>query len=229
MAKLDLDTLTPTGLILDGKRYTGATEVYNWHDTGLETVIGGNNKPRNGREIDLFVVHWTGGYGDAGQLFRVLNKRRLGVEYFIDYAGRVVQYCDPIVVNTADAGYVNPRSVGVEVQCRGYPPKPGGRVINGQEAYSDRIRGRRIKMLDFTDAQKEALDDLISAHQCADHRLLTIPRSIPRDDRGRILKETMTRREVRNYSGVIGHYHISENKTDPGTRPLIYLGNMGYR
>lgn len=227
---MNLETITPTGLIFDGWSAKINADVYNWHDTGLETVIGGNNKARTMRQdIDLFVVHWTGGYGDAEQLFNVLNRRALGVEYFIDYEGRIVQYCDPLIVNTADAGFVNPRSVGVEVQCRGFPPKKAGRGVPGQKAYSDRIRGRSIHMLDFTKAQKRSLDALITAHREHEHRMLTIPRTLPRNDRGGLLRDTMTRREVRNYSGVIGHYHISKRKTDPGTAPLLYLDGLGYR
>lgn len=224
---MDLSKLTPGGLIIDGEVVACDAVVYNWHDTGLEVKVGGNNHRRQAhQEIDLFVVHWTGGYGDCERLFATLNKRVLGVEFFIDYDGSIVQYCDPILVNTADAGFVNPRSVGVEVRCAGFP---GGKVIEGQDVYSAKLRGHTARMLDFTTEQDEALHALIEALRGCRHPLINIPGTVPRDGRGQLLTTTMSKQEIRNYSGVIGHYHLSANKADPGTRPMLALSDRGYR
>ena len=231
---MDTRANPPTGLILGGVRYGAddpyAPPVYNWHDTGLETKIGGNNKRRQpDQQIDLFVVHWTGGFGDAERLFRVLERRTLGVEFFIDYDGAIFQFCDPVEVNTADAGYVNPRSVGVEVRCAGFPSKDSRRHRDDQPHYRGTIRGRTLRMVDFTEAQHESLLWLIDTIRIAHDPQIVIPRKIPRDDDGTPLRRTMTRAEVRNFAGVIGHFHISKRKTDPGTEPMARLALEGFR
>ncbi|TXH10316.1 MAG: hypothetical protein E6R03_15645 [Hyphomicrobiaceae bacterium] len=212
------------GLILDGIAYSCASPVLNWYQHGLETKIGGNNKKRKpGQIVDLFVVHWTGGTGDASRLFRVLGTRELGVEFFIDYDGTIYQFCDPVLVNTADAGFINPRSYGVEVRCLGIPRK--GVKTPDQPTYYTTLRGRKREYVHFTQAQYKALYDLYQALSEAKHPLLKLPLRVPCDAGGSLLTRTMTPYEIKLYSGAIGHYHISDNKADPGTAPLQYLAD----
>lgn len=219
---------TPSGLILDGKVYPCASPVYNWHDTGLETKIGGNNKRRKPDQVvDLFGLHWTGGVGDARQLFRVLNTRELGVEYFWDYNGDIYQFCDPVIVNTADIGYVNPRSFGGEVRCLGIP-RNGKSANPEQKLYNTVLRGRKRTYVAYTDAQNQSVYNLLEALRAANHPLIKIPPRVPVDAAGKLITRTLTRAEIAAYSGTLGHYHVTDNKADPGTAPLQYLLDRGY-
>ena len=38
----------------------------------------------------------------------------------------------------------------------------------------------------------------------------------PRDGSGRLATSQLPEEELKNYKGVIGHYHIQKNKLDPG-------------
>lgn len=214
-----LEGRKPTGLVLDGTIIPCRAKVFNWRDTGLETKIAGNNKRRLKTQIvDLFIVHWSGGYGDAAALHRVLNSRELGSEFYIDYDGSIVEFCDPVLVNTADAGPVNKRSFGAEVRCGGFPVV--GRERPDQPIYDGVLRGRARDYVDFSSAQKEALLALLEALRDAKHPRVQIPLVVPGG-----AARTLTTGEMAAFKGVAGHYHVSTNKADPGPKVMADLGD----
>lgn len=133
---------------------------------------------------------------------------------------------------TLHAGKVNDDSLGDEVVSPGYSHVwQGGRLVVNRawekerargivrEEYEDRIRGRLVRMLSYTDAQTETVARRVE-RWCDAHG---IPRRVPLEADGSLMRRQMSARELAAYSGVIGHYHCHATKCDPGTRPLLDL------
>lgn len=217
-------------LIFGGTKYPVACPggVLNWEQTGMKFEVGKGGRPRK-EKIRSHVVHWTGGENPPKTLFRVLNSRGLGVEFAIDYTGQLIQFCDPLILDSFDAGYANPFSVGTEIVSRGFWPKHFdlGRTADRcrkRRTFEDvEIRGRKMKLALFTKAQLETLHIL----NLTLNAVLGIPLSFPRDSEGKPLSTTMTKRQVRESSGILGHFHISKRKTDPGLGVFNYLDRTG--
>lgn len=218
-------------IIIGGKKYPCKSEVVTYESHGLTFKPGKGARKRDVKKttIDMFVVHYTAGEGNFKSLFNVLNARELGVEFYINKEGVIYQYADPILVDTFDAGTVNPRSIGVEVQCYGFVSKGGKVPAAGKDRplYDCTIRGNTIKMASFTDAQQKALEDLLDTVLAA---VPTIPRQTPADSTGtKAIERTLTQKELREASGILSHYAISSNKWDPGSKPMTELLKKGYK
>jgi N-acetyl-anhydromuramyl-L-alanine amidase AmpD len=70
-----------------------------------------------------------------------------------------------------------------------------------------------LTQYDFTPEQYEALTKL-TATLCK-----VLPRiacDYPKDANGKLITKTLPSEEYQNYHGVLGHYHVQTNKTDPG-------------
>jgi len=75
------------------------------------------------------------------------------------------------------------------------------------------IHGRELVQYDFTPEQYAALIKLTAAL----HRVLPkITLDYPRDTRGHLLMEKLPAATLDRFQGVLAHYHIQENKVDPG-------------
>lgn len=75
------------------------------------------------------------------------------------------------------------------------------------------VQGETLIQYDFTPQQYEALTKLTAA-LC---RVFPgIRCDYPRDDEGHLINHKLSDEELAIYQGVIGHYHIQKNKTDPG-------------
>lgn len=216
-------------LIIRGKEWPCASPTILWTDSGLEFKPGDGARRRSPKAIvDLFVLHWTGGENDIETLHRVLDKRELGVEFAIDREGVIWQFCDPALVDTFDAGSVNTRSFGVEVVCYGMAGTGGAVPQKGKDrtVYQAVIRDKRRVMAGFYGPQHGAIKALLDTVTTATP---TIPRVLPTSGTDKLLARTMTPEELAAYKGVIGHFHVSANKTDPGTEVFDYLRANGYR
>jgi N-acetyl-anhydromuramyl-L-alanine amidase AmpD len=87
----------------------------------------------------------------------------------------------------------------------GYASRPGR--ISGE------INGTTYEMTDLTDEQYHALAHLTAALNAALPRLAI---EAPRDPEGQVLTRTLKPDELASFSGLVGHFHITENKVDPG-------------
>jgi hypothetical protein len=219
---------TRNHLIVGGKEWPCRSRTILWTDSGLEFKAGDGGRRRHPKiRIDLLCLHWTGSENSIQQLYRTLDSRELGVEFAIDREGIVWQFCDPMTVDTFDAGYVNARSVGVEIVNYGFVAhgrEPPGDWMQTRGVYECELRGKRRAFARFLLPQLGAALSLADTLTAA---IPTITRRVPTED-GHLITETMTPREVQNYSGLIGHYHVSEAKSDPGTEIFDHLMANGY-
>ncbi len=217
-----------SGLIIGGKEVPCLLPVRNWMEHGMEVKVGRGSRRRHPKtEIDLFVLHWTGGEGSAKGLFRVLNHRALGVEFAVDRDAAIWQFADPVKVDTFDAGKFNPRSVGVEIVNYGFRRKVADipRAGRKRPLYQTTLNGRKRTFARFTPAQMAAA---IALTEAVTDAIPTIPKQIPRDEGGQILQRTMTAASLKSFSGVVGHFHLTKKKSDPGTEIFKALDSVGY-
>jgi len=75
------------------------------------------------------------------------------------------------------------------------------------------FQGRDLWQYDFTPEQYRALTHLVAA------LCVTFPKmkcDYPRDAEGKLIRCKLNPADLEQYEGVLGHYHIQTNKTDPG-------------
>jgi N-acetyl-anhydromuramyl-L-alanine amidase AmpD len=81
------------------------------------------------------------------------------------------------------------------------------------DAITNTIHGRALVQYDFTPEQYTALAHLTAALCRA---LPQIKCDAPRDADGKVLAEKVPDQELEKFHGLVGHYHLTTNKTDPG-------------
>jgi len=221
-----------TGIVIGGVTHPVTVDgrtvsVISWRGT-TPRVPGfragdGFNKPRGATPIDAVVWHWTGGENEPPRVAETLRKRKLGVEFAIGRDGKVYQFCDPLLVDTADAGILNARSVGVEVVCYGFAggwtwdPIRAMRVplvpLRGRdrETYLATTHGRSVRTAKFYPPQVAAALGLADALSAA----LGIERDVPPSSQTTAMPRAALVGPQR-FRGHLGHYHVSEHKRDPG-------------
>lgn len=190
-------------VVIGGESFPCAAEVRGWRETGFEFRPGRGARKRD-RRPDLVVWHFTGGEGDAATVHRVLNERGLGIEFIIDRDGVIWQCCDPADVDTFDAGTVNRRSVGVEIVSRGIPGSGRG---SDRGEYVARVHGHSVRFARFYPPQIHAALALAETLSAA----LDVPRRVP------IRMGALAPHELAEFSGHLGHLHVTRRKIDPGT------------
>jgi N-acetyl-anhydromuramyl-L-alanine amidase AmpD len=191
-----------------------------------------------GKQLDLFVVH----YDDAEtsrNCFRVLQDLRgLSVHFMLDVDGTLYQTLD-LVERARHAGVVNDRSVGIEIAHPGpleltpglasrysrdergarfdlgklAADLPPGFVVRPArpQPIEGTIHGHRYTMYDFTEAQYTTLIRLLGT---LNKRFPRIVLEAPRDARGNV-SEVLALPPPPG-AGIVGHYHVSKEKQDPG-------------
>lgn len=197
------------------------------------------------RAVRMLVLHYDSA-GTSRQCFKVLHDvRGLSAHFLLDLDGTIYQTLD-LKERAWHAGDANDASIGIEIANIGAysspndanlrewyrtdaqgplvaPPRwivePGLRTpgFTPRPARPDLIRGevhgRTLYQYDFTDAQYRALARLLAAL----HRVLPrIRLDAPRDANGAVLRRTMSEYERSHFEGVVGHWHLTERKVDPG-------------
>ncbi len=222
-------------IILGGERFPCDAPVLTWEDHGLEFKAGRGAR-RQIQEIDLFVMHWTGGENEPPRMFDVLERRKLAVEFAISgheaipgYA-LIWQFCDPILTDAFQAGKVNRRSMGCEVINYGFRrlknlhriPRAG----RDRETYPTRWNGRKRTFARFRPHQLHSALALVEA--VIRSGTTKIEAAIPARG-GEPLARVMTAAELARFSGVLGHNHVGRRKSDPGTDLIAMLSANEYR
>jgi len=201
----------------------------------LETLRG---------QVDQIVVHYDAA-GTSRGCFRILHDvRGLSAHFLIDIDGTIYQTLD-VRERAWHATIANDRSVGIEIanigafpvsaagalgrwysrDARGtvitLPPDVGGGGVRRPGPFrparegpiAGTIQGQRLVMQDFTAEQYEALARL-TAVLCK-----VLPRiecECPRDGAGTPVSGVLSAEAFAKFRGVLGHYHVQENKVDPG-------------
>jgi len=217
------------GILIGGKCYsvlhpvTGTPiPVLGPQDHKIEFKVGEGYNKRRAVPIDLGVFHWTGDELPVENMARILGKMKLGVEFAIAPHGVLYQFCDPTVVNTADAGEANARSWGVEITNAGIrsmstlwrAPQYKKIPMGPRDSYETVIHGKKVKCWDFYPEQKATAFALNVA----------MVRAIPT-----YYSEVCVTPGVVDLSatrGAIGHYNVTTNKLDPGTRFMNELAEF---
>lgn len=197
------------------------------------------------RYVDLFVLHYDA-CGTSQRCFQVLqDDRHLSVHFLLDVDGTIYQTLD-LKERAWHASQANDRSIGIEIAQIGAYPKPddptlarwytrdarGPRVaLEGdaaalgirtpnfvaRPARADLVHGvihdQPLWQYDYTPEQYAALTKLTAAL----HRILPrIALDVPRAADGTVLARALTEPEFAAYSGILGHFHITRAKVDPG-------------
>lgn len=175
-------------------------------DPKLQFVCG---KRTETRAVGL---HWTGGEGDGAQVHRVLNERGLSVQFYISQLGVIYQYADASA-RCAHIGLANGYTVGIEIANRA-SVKDNAKW--SRFSYLEKVHGKSFKCLAFYPAQVAAARELTEL-LC---RAYGLPYEAPKSD------TVLSAAELKTVRGVLGHFHVSRVKCDPGT---LLLSQMGLR
>jgi N-acetyl-anhydromuramyl-L-alanine amidase AmpD len=165
--------------------------------------------------IKQFVIHHDG-CRDAEMCFNVVqNERGLSVHFLLDNDGTIYQTLD-LALMAYHASEWNIGSIGVELCSRGdvkldehYYSKQG---INRPRKLC-KINGTTIDSWDYMGAQYEALTALARA---LTKYLPNLAIEYPQSSAGVQSWETMPMNASMSFSGYIGHYHLTNQKWDPG-------------
>jgi len=196
----------------------GWDKVVLWSEQGgLETPAGNyysySGRPK--RNIRLFVNHWDVCLSSRS-CQRVLDKRGASVHFLIDNDGTIYQTLD-MQHGAWHAGSerVNRASVGVEISNAYYTKYQSWYENNGfgerplvKDAW---VHGRKLgEFMDFYPVQIRALKALWAAI----HKATEIPYESPQNQFGSTSTKYEQDVKYGNFSGFIGHYHVSKNKID---------------
>ena len=194
--------------------------------------------------VDQFVVHYDV-CGTAKKCFQVLHDQRyLSVHFLLDTDGTLYQTLD-VKERAWHAAKANDRSIGVEIaQIGAYPQPDHERLVrwydhdehgpyityDGQpetgvrtpgfvarparpEIQDGPIHDDPLYQYDFTEEQYQALARLLAT---LNRVLPRIELDAPRDAEGRVLDRALDETEYDAFSGVLGHFHVTTRKIDPG-------------
>jgi N-acetyl-anhydromuramyl-L-alanine amidase AmpD len=207
---------------------------------------GGWDLPTLQKVVDQFVLHFDVCGVSRTCFNVLHDHRGLSVHFMLDIDGTIYQTLDvkerawhatssngrSVGIEIANMGaYTKEENTPLEkwyardAQGRTYitlPEKIGdGGVLTtnfvGRPARNEpvvgEVQGRKLLQYDFTPEQYKALAHLTAALTKV---LPLIKCDYPRDAAGKLITRKLEDEQLRNYQGVIGHYHIQTNKTDPG-------------
>jgi N-acetylmuramoyl-L-alanine amidase len=205
------------------------------------TRSGGWDLPTLQKVVDQFVIHYDVA-GTSRRCFQTLHDARgLSVHFMLDLDGTIYQTLD-VKEKAWHATTSNDRSVGIEIANIGaYPtadaaplrrwyitnPKgqfllnvppgelrtPGMYSPVSSEPIHGLIQNQSLWMYDLTPQQYESLAHL-TASLCT--ALPRIRCDYPRTESGGPVTLKLSDDQLNAYTGLLGHYHVQQNKVDPG-------------
>jgi PBP4 family serine-type D-alanyl-D-alanine carboxypeptidase len=210
----------------------------------LEVARGGIPLSLLQQKVDQFVIHYDVA-GTSANCFKVLHDSRgLSVQFMLDIDGTIYQSCD-VKEACFQATKSNHRGIGIEIANMGsyasgesalykrwYDTDDKGPYLKVPDSLKKYIRtpnfvgrparpemivgevqGRTQRQYDYTPQQYAALIKLTAALCTV---LPKIECDYPRDENGKLIPKALTDEQWQNYHGVLGHYHVQTNKSDPG-------------
>lgn len=208
----------------------------------IERVRGGGwDLPLLQEVVDQFVIHYDV-CGRAETCFKVLHDSRcLSVHFMLDVDGTIYQTLD-LKERAWHATISNTRSVGIEIAHIGAYGSPDAKPLQTWYRKDDQgvaylnllknvpqdpfdgmlarpaivegtIQGTKLYQYDFTPQQYESLIKLTATLSKV---LPKIKLEYPTDADGKLIPKVLPPKEWEEFQGVLGHYHLQKNKTDPG-------------
>jgi len=207
---------------------------------------GGWDLPLLQNVVDQFVCHFDASGFSRQCFKVLHDNRDLSIHFMLDLDGTIYQTLDlkerawhattsnsrSIGIEIANVGafpttnaaslyeWYKTNSQGqVSIQIPAQLGDPGFRTTNfvGHPARPEPIIGQiqeqELIQYDFTPQQYRALIHLTAAICKVFPK---IPCDYPRDEQGRLITHKLPDQVLTNYHGLLGHYHIQENKIDPG-------------
>ncbi|HET7537850.1 MAG TPA: N-acetylmuramoyl-L-alanine amidase [Candidatus Didemnitutus sp.] len=195
--------------------------------------------------IDQFVLHYDE-CGVSKLCFETLQQRGLSVHFLLDIDGTIYQTLDlrerawhattsndrSIGIEIANVGAYPPgkaqvlsdwyqRKAGGQVRLRIPPDVRDPRIRTPNfvarpirpELVRGQIRGHDLVQYDYTPEQYAALIKLTAALAQVFPKIRL---DCPRDAAGRVVMQKLPDDALAKFSGVLGHFHIQDNKIDPG-------------
>ncbi len=167
--------------------------------------------------IRQFVIHHDG-CNTADMCFSVLqNERGLSVHFLIDNDGTIYQTID-LALMAYHASEWNTSSIGVELCNRGDAKKEPNYYSSGKygpkrNVKPCKINGSTFLAFDYTEAQ---YDSMLRLGRALQRLLPNLPAEFPQSSAGVQSWDTMPPSSSFRFSGYIGHYHLTNQKWDPG-------------
>jgi N-acetylmuramoyl-L-alanine amidase len=215
-------------------------------DVEEQVLADGWDLPTLQEHVDLFVLHYDVCGTSQRCFKVLHDLRGLSVHFMLDLDGTIYQTLDlkerawhagkandrSVGVEIANMGAYPPAKA--QVLDRWYQPDETGKMrvvlpksmgdggirtpdFVAYPARDERVEGniqtRDLVQYDLTDEQYAALIKLTATLNCV---LPRIALDYPRDDGGALKTTLMTPDELSAFSGVLGHYHVSKVKVDPG-------------
>ncbi len=166
--------------------------------------------------LKQFVVHHDG-MGTSRDCFRVLHDERgLSVHFLIDNNGDIYQTLDLVECAFQAAG-VNEIAIGVELCNRGdalqFPDFYNKSLYKQwpRDKVTCAINGHQWLCYSYT---QEQFDAMVALGRTLARIFPGLPQAFPQDGSGEPIWGTVS--DVRDYAGYLGHYHITNQKWDPG-------------
>ena len=157
-----------------------------------------------------FVVHHDG-CPSSRTCFQVLhNERGLSVHFLIDNDGTIYQTLDLVDCAFQAAG-VNEISVGVELANRGDAVRFPDDYHGQRDKLTCTIHGHQFLAYAYT---KDQLESLTAIGRTMTRLFPNLPQSYPLAGSGDPLWTAIA--DPREYAGWLGHYHVTQQKWDPG-------------
>lgn len=191
-------------------------KVVGLNDPENLKLTGGFKVPSGQRNVNKVVVHWDACLSSKS-MKEILERRGLSVQFGIDNDGTIYQLvnAEHLCWHARGANY---DSVGIEVSNavnlkyqghyvrEGFPKRP---VIKDA-----RCHGRTLNpFLGFYPVQLRALEALVKA-LCSHYKIpLITPQSTTK----------LPQEKLKDYRGVLAHYHINSKKIDPAGLDITAL------
>ncbi len=195
--------------------------------------------------VHQFVLHFDVA-GTSRQCFKILQDvRTLSVHFLLDVDGTIYQTLD-LREKAWHATIANDYSIGVEIAHPGDFPQPLGAPMrtwyekdaqgwrvkfpkwmtelgirtpdfvarpDRPDVIAGEVQGRTLYQFDYTPQQYRSLIALCAALNRVFPRIRL---DAPRDAAGAIRTSALPAEELAAFDGIVGHFHVQTNKTDPG-------------
>jgi len=207
---------------------------------------GGWDLPLLQQTVDQFVIHFDVAGTSRQCFRTLHDVRDLSVHFMLDLDGTIYQTLDlkerawhatiantrSIGIEIANMGAYSPRTtnalkdwyqadgagrVRITIPARlgdGGVRTPGfvGRPARPQPVVGE-VQGSQLVQYDFTPEQYQSLIKL-TASLCKIFPKLKC--DYPRDTTGKLIPRKLADADLKNYHGLLGHYHVQTDKVDPG-------------